>query len=62
MGAAGQELLFPLLGNVCPDCSGMLRSGHLTVGSWVNAVVAIADFIFFFVQYEYDHALWLFKV
>lgn len=50
MGAAGQELLFPLPGKVCPDCGSMLGSGHLTISSWVNVIVAVADF--FLVQYK----------
>lgn len=48
MSAVGQELLFPLPGNVCPSCSGMLESGCLTISSWVNAALAVSDFLLLF--------------
>lgn len=65
MGAAGQELLFPLPVHIRPACSRMPECGHLTLSSWVNAAVAVAGFLGFFLfsmSNEYDHALWLFRV
>ena len=45
VGAAGQDLLFAFPGKVRAACSGTSESGHLTITSWVNAAVAVADFL-----------------